>query len=288
MIIMDLSVVIVNYQTFELTKNTINSILEYNYPFSVEILVVDNASTDDSLSRLKDYFGSKVKFIASAENNGFAAGNNQALRIADGRYQLLLNSDTVVWQDTLEDIYNYMEKHEDVGACGCRVLLENGELDKACKRSFPNVKNSFFRLFHIPTKSSNDNYNLTDLPDDEVYEIDCLTGAFMFMRKDALDDAGLLDETFFMYGEDIDLCYRIKKVGWKIIYYGKSKITHLKGASSKKQKSKLIYEFYRAMYIYYKKHHASESIFIVNWVVYFGIALLCCLKLFLNIFKKKS
>ena len=288
MIIMDLSVVIVNYQTFELTKNTINSILEYNYPFSVEILVVDNASTDDSLSRLKDYFGSKVKFIASAENNGFAAGNNQALRIADGRYQLLLNSDTVVWQDTLEDIYNYMEKHEDVGACGCRVLLENGELDKACKRSFPNVKNSFFRLFHIPTKSSNDNYNLTDLPDDEVYEIDCLTGAFMFMRKDALDDAGLLDETFFMYGEDIDLCYRIKKAGWKIIYYGKSKITHLKGASSKKQKSKLIYEFYRAMYIYYKKHHASESIFIVNWVVYFGIALLCCLKLFLNIFKKKS
>ena len=285
---MDLSVVIVNYQTFELTKNTINSILEYNYPFSVEILVVDNASTDDSLSRLKDYFGSKVKFIASAENNGFAAGNNQALRIADGRYQLLLNSDTVVWQDTLEDIYNYMEKHEDVGACGCRVLLENGELDKACKRSFPNVKNSFFRLFHIPTKSSNDNYNLTELPDDEVYEIDCLTGAFMFMRKDALDDAGLLDETFFMYGEDIDLCYRIKKVGWKIIYYGKSKITHLKGASSKKQKSKLIYEFYRAMYIYYKKHHASESIFIVNWVVYFGIALLCCLKLFLNIFKKKS
>ena len=286
MIIMDLSVVIVNYQTFELTKNTINSILEYNYPFSVEILVVDNASTDDSLSRLKDYFGSKVKFIASAENNGFAAGNNQALRIADGRYQLLLNSDTVVWQDTLEDIYNYMEKHEDVGACGCRVLLENGELDKACKRSFPNVKNSFFRLFHIPTKSSNDNYNLTNLPDDEVYEIDCLTGAFMFMRKDALDDAGLLDETFFMYGEDIDLCYRIKKAGWKIIYYGESKITHFKGQSSKKQKSKLIYEFYRAMYIYYKKHHAEESNFITNAVVYLGIGVLCLLKLIVNVFRR--
>ena len=154
---------------------------------------------------------------------------------------------------------------------------------KACKRSFPNVKNSFFRLFHIPTKSKDDNYNLTDLPDGEVYEIDCLTGAFMFMRKEALDQIGLLDETFFMYGEDIDLCYRIKHGGWKIIYYGKSKITHLKGASSKKQKSKLIYEFYRAMYIYYKKHHADESFFIVNWVVYIGIALLCALKLFLNI-----
>ena len=285
---MDLSVVIVNYQTFELTKNTINSILEYEYPFSYEIFVVDNASSDDSLDRLKDYFKDNVKFIASEENNGFAAGNNQALRKATGRYQLLLNSDTIVWEDTLENIYSYMEKHEDVGACGCRVILENGELDKACKRSFPNVKNSFIRLFHIPTKSKDDNYNLTDLPDDEVYEIDCLTGAFMFIRKDALDQIGLLDETFFMYGEDIDLCYRIKQGGWKIVYYGKSKITHLKGASSKKQKSKLIYEFYRAMYIYYKKHHAFESVFIVNWMVYFGIALLCLLKLFLNLFKKKS
>ena len=284
---MDLSVVIVNYQTFELTKNTINSILEYDYPFSYEIFVVDNASTDDSLKRLKDYFKDKVKFIASIENNGFAAGNNQALRQAEGKYQLLLNSDTLVWQNTLENIYEYMEANPDVGACGCRVLLEDGELDKACKRSFPNVKNSFFRLFHVPTASKDDNYNLTDLPDDEIYEIDCLTGAFMFMRKDALDKVGLLDETFFMYGEDIDLCYRIKHGGWKIVYYGKSKITHLKGASSKKQKSKLIYEFYRAMYIYYKKHHASESFFLVNWVVYLGIALLCILKLFLNLFKKR-
>ena len=285
---MDLSVVIVNYQTFELTKNTVDSILGHDYPFSLEIFVVDNASGDDSLARLKDYFGDKVKFISSRENNGFAAGNNQALRLATGRYQLLLNSDTIVWENTLDSIYGYMEANTDVGACGCRVLLENGELDMACKRSFPNVKNSFIRLFHIPTKSEDDNYNLTNLPDDGVYEIDCLTGAFMFMRKEALDEAGLLDETFFMYGEDIDLCYRIKQAGWKIVYYGKSKITHLKGASSKKQKSKLIYEFYRAMYIYYKKHHANESFFLVNWAVYLGIALLCILKLFLNLFKKKS
>ena len=285
---MDLSVVIVNYQTFELTKNTINSIFEYSYPFSLEVIVVYNASSDDSLSRLKDYFNGNVTFIASNENNGFAAGNNQALKIAKGKYVLLLNSDTIVWENTLEDIYHYMEKHPDVGAAGCRVVLENGKLDKACKRSFPNVKNSFFRLFHIPTSSKDDNYNLDDLPDDEVYEIDCLTGAFMFIRKEALDEVGFLDETFFMYGEDIDLCFRIKGAGWKIIYYGKSRITHLKGASSKKQKSKLIYEFYRAMYIYYKKHHANDSSFIVNIVVYIGIFVLCILKLFLNIFKKKD
>ena len=285
---MDLSVVIVNYQTFDLTKNAINSILEYDYTFSYEIIVVDNASSDDSLSKLEDNFKDKVKFIASAENNGFAAGNNQALAIAKGRYILLLNSDTIVLEDTLENIYSYMEKHSDVGACGCRVLLENGELDKACKRSFPNVKNSFFRLFHVPTKSKDANYNLDNLPDDEIYEIDCLTGAFMFIKSEALNEVGFLDETFFMYGEDIDLCYRIKKAGWKIVYYGKSKITHFKGSSSKKKRSKLIYEFYHAMYIYYKKHHASESSFIVNIVVYIGMALLCILKLFLNIFKKKS
>ena len=285
---MDLSIVILNYQTFELTKNTINSIFEYEYPFSYEVLLVDNASGDDSLSRLKDYFKDNVIFIESRENNGFAAGNNQALKIAKGKYQLLLNSDTIVWENTLESIYYYMEKHTDVGATGCRVLLENGDLDKACKRSFPNVKNSFFRLFHIPTKSKDDNYNLDSLPDDGVYEIDCLTAAFMFIRKEALDEVGFLDETFFMYGEDIDLCFRIKQAGWKIVYYGKSKITHFKGASSKKQKSKLIYEFYRAMYVYYKKHHAHESFFITNFIVYFGIALLCILKLFLNLFKKKS
>ncbi|WP_405272090.1 glycosyltransferase family 2 protein [Methanobrevibacter sp.] len=285
---MDLSIVILNYQTFELTKNTINSIFEYEYPFSYEVLLVDNASGDDSLSRLKDYFKDNVIFIESRENNGFATGNNQALKIAKGKYQLLLNSDTIVWENTLESIYYYMEKHTDVGATGCRVLLENGDLDKACKRSFPNVKNSFFRLFHIPTKSKDDNYNLDSLPDDGVYEIDCLTGAFMFIRKEALDEVGFLDETFFMYGEDIDLCFRIKQAGWKIVYYGKSKITHFKGASSKKQKSKLIYEFYRAMYVYYKKHHAHESFFITNFIVYFGIALLCILKLFLNLFKKKS
>ena len=285
---MDLSIVILNYQTFELTKNTINSIFEYEYPFSYEVLLVDNASGDDSLSRLKDYFKDNVIFIESSENNGFAAGNNQALKIAKGKYQLLLNSDTIVWENTLESIYYYMEKHTDVGATGCRVLLENGDLDKACKRSFPNVKNSFFRLFHIPTKSKDDNYNLDSLPDDGVYEIDCLTGAFMFIRKEALDEVGFLDETFFMYGEDIDLCFRIKQAGWKIVYYGKSKITHFKGASSKKQKSKLIYEFYRAMYVYYKKHHAHESFFITNFIVYFGIALLCILTLFLNLFKKKD
>jgi len=285
---MDLSVVIVNYETFELTKNTVSSILDYSYPFSVEVIVVDSASSDDSLAKLKEHFKNKVKFISSEVNRGFAYANNLALGVTDSRYVLLLNSDTVVWKDTLSNIYSYMENHPDTGACGCRVLLKDGSLDKACKRSFPNVKNSFFRLFHIPSKSMDNNYNLDSLDDGGVFEIDCLTGAFIFMRKEAVDEVGFLDESFFMYGEDIDLCFRIKQEGWKIIYYGKNCITHFKGSSSKKQRSKLIYEFYRAMYIYYKKHNADDSNIIVNSIVYFGIALLCIIKLFLNIFKKQN
>ena len=284
---MDLSVVIVNYQTFDLTRDTINSILKYSYPFSYEIIMVDNASKDNSLDKLKNYFKDSVKFISSKQNNGFAAGNNQGLKLASGKYVLLLNSDTIVWENTLEDIYNFMENNRKVGACGCRVLLANGDLDKACKRSFPNIKNSFYRLFHIPTNSSKNDYNL-DLPDNEIYEIECLTGAFMFIRQKCLDSVGLLDETFFMYGEDIDLCYRIKQDNWKIVYYGRAIITHFKGASSKKQKSKLIYEFYRAMYIYYKKHLSNTTSFIINLIVYLGIAILCILKLILNFFKKKN
>ena len=230
---MDLSVVIVNYHTFDLTRNTINSILKYEYPFSYEIIVVDNASEDNSLSNLKDYFKDSVKFISSKENNGFAAGNNQGLRIASGKYILLLNSDTVVWENTLEKIYNFMENNPFVGACGCRVLLADGTLDKACKRSFPNVKNSFYRLFHIPTNSKEDNYNLDNLPDDGIYEIDCLTGAFIFARKKCLDSVGLLDETFFMYGEDIDLSRRMHKC-FKTLYYPDVTIIHHHEAASYK------------------------------------------------------
>lgn len=285
---MDCSIIVVNYQTYQLTKDTINSIIDKPHSFSYEIIVVDNASKDDSLANLQKDFKDKIKFIASKENNGFAAGNNLAIEKAKGRYVLLLNSDTVVLDDSLDKIYKYMEENVDVGATGCQVILESGELDKACRRSFPIPQNAFYRLFHIPTKNKKDNYNLDELDDDGIYEIDCLTGAFMFIRKTALKDiGGGLDETFFMYGEDIDLCYRIKKAGWKIVYFGKSKIIHYKGASSKKQKSKLIYEFYRAMYIYYKKHLAKTNSFFINGLVYLGIAILCILKLFLNLFKGK-
>ncbi|MDL2271341.1 glycosyltransferase, partial [Methanobrevibacter sp. OttesenSCG-928-I08] len=129
---MDVSIIIVNYKTFDLTKNTINSILNQKFSFSYEIIVVDNASNDGSLEKLKNHFKSKVNFISSLQNNGFSSANNMGIKIAKGNYILLLNSDTIVKEHTLENIYNYLEKNQDVGVVGCKILLPDGNLDKAC------------------------------------------------------------------------------------------------------------------------------------------------------------
>ena len=286
---MDLSIIIVNFETYELTKNTIKSILENQCNYTYEILLVDNASQDNSMEKLENTFkeNPNIQFIKSKQNGGFAYGNNLAIKKAKSKYTLLLNSDTILKTNTLNNCLDYIESNDKIGALGCKVSLPNGKLDKACKRSFPNPVNSFYRLFHIPTKSEKNNYNLDDLDDNGVYEIDCLVGAFMLIRNQTIQDVGLLDEDYFMYGEDIDYCYRIKNKGWKIIYYGKSEIIHYKGASSKKQSYKLIYEFHKSMYIFYKKHYASIYNIFLNIIVYIGIFIRLLIKLFLNIFKKK-
>ncbi len=286
---MDLSIIIVNYQTYDLTKDAIESILENPCKYTYEIILVDNNSPDDSIEKLENNFktNEKVKIIKNKKNLGFAYGNNRGIEIAKGDYILLLNSDTIVKPDTLNQCLDYIKQDESIGALGCKVSLPSGELDKACKRSFPNPVNSFYKLFHIPNNSKNDNYNLEDLEDNGVYEIDCLVGAFMLVKKDAIDDVGLLDEDYFMYGEDIDWCYRIKKAGWKIVYFGRSEIIHYKGASSKKKSYKLIYEFHKSMYIFYRKHYTSEYNFLLNILVYLGIFVQLILKLFLNVFRKK-
>lgn len=290
---MDLSIIIVNYKTYELTKNAIKSVLE-TVKSSYEIFVVDNNSQDGSYEKLKFKFkneiaNEKIKLIANKSNQGFAAANNIAIKKSKGNFILLLNSDTVTKEDSIDMCFNYIKNHDDVGAIGCKILLPNGDLDKAAKRSFPNPKNSFYKLFgfsKINKRSKSNNYNLDDLDPNGIYEVDSLVGAFMLVRKKTINQIGLLDEDYFMYGEDIDWCYRIKKAEWKIIYYGKVEIIHYKGSSSKKQKSKLIYEFYRAMYLFYSKHYTNKYSLLTKIVMYLGIFLLLIIKLFLNIFKK--
>ena len=294
---LDLSIIIVNYNTFKLTKETIDSCLAEPTHYTYEIFLVDNQSTDDSLEKLEKYFEKEIsrgiiKVIANSHNDGFAKANNLAIEKSKAEYVLLLNSDTLIKEGTIDKCMDYMTKatNADIGALGCKVSLADGSLDKACKRSFPNPANSFYKLFNVKTSSGKDDYNLDDLDDNGVYEIDCLVGAFMLVRRTTIDDIGLLDDTFFMYGEDIEWCYRIKQAGWRIVYFGEAEIIHYKGASSenqetKKRNPKIIYEFYRAMYIFYKKHYTKKYNIFVNIAVYIGIALLLVVNLVKNVFR---
>jgi GT2 family glycosyltransferase len=288
---MKLSVIIVNYNVKYFLEQCLCSIEQAAGDIDHEVIVVDNASTDGSTEYITERFP-KVKWIASKENNGFSKGNNIAFAQAKGEYILMLNPDTIVTREALEGCISFMDQHTEAGACGVYMLRTDGTFAPESRRALPTPFVAFCKMSGLsklfPKSRTLGRYYMQHLDKNKENHIDIMSGAYMFLRHSTIKETGTLDETFFMYGEDIDLCYRIKKAGWKIIYYGESKITHLKGASSKKQKSKLIYEFYRAMYIYYKKHHADESSFIVNIVVYLGIAVLCILKLFFNIFKKKD
>lgn len=293
---MDLSIIIVNYQTYDLTKQTIESVINKNHPFTYEIYLVDDASQDGSLERLQQDFKEEsadglIKFIVSPENNGFAHANNLALKQTKARYVLLLNSDTVILNDCLAKCLNFIEKDESIGALGCKVLLPDGNLDKACRRSFPTFSVSAYRMLglsHIfPESKRFGKYNLTYLDENQTYEVDCLTGAFMLVRSKAIHSVGLLDEKFFMYGEDIDWCYRIKAEGWKVMYYADAEIVHYKGGSKHgPEKSNLTYEFYRAMYLFYNKHYKDTYPWIITCITYSGIAVIYRLNILKNILER--
>jgi GT2 family glycosyltransferase len=289
---MDLSIIIVNFETYDLTKQTIESVINHDQPFEYDIYLVDNASKDGSIERLQEDFYKEsqdglIKFILNNENMGFAYANNIALKKTNSKYVLLLNSDTLILDNCLEESMSYMEAFEDIGALGCKVVLPDNSLDKACRRSFPDFNVSFYKMVGLsrlfPKSKRFGRYNLTYLNEDETYEVDSIVGAFMMVRRETIKEVGLLDESFFMYGEDIDWCYRIKSANWKIIYFSDAKIVHYKGSSnSKKQNKKLTYEFYNAMYIFYNKHYKKGYPWIKTAVTYMGIWGIYGLKMFKN------
>lgn len=286
---MDLSIIIVNYNTKKLTLECIESIYKSKMNYTFEIFVVDNNSSDNSVDAIKETY-SNVKVVENKENVGFSKANNQAIKVSNGRYVLLLNSDTIVNNTTLSTIIEFMDKHKEVGATGCKVVLPDGSLDKACHRGFPTPKASFYYITGLakrfPSNPKFNGYHKSYLNMDEIHEIDCLVGAFMMVRRETIKDVGMLDETYFMYGEDIDWCYRIKKAGWKIYYNPKVSIIHYKGASSRKKPFKIVYEFYRAMFVFHKNHFAPKYNIFINLLVYLGISIKLSMELILNGFKK--
>jgi len=273
---MKLSVIIVNYNVEFFLEQCLNSVFIALKHAEGEVFVVDNNSIDGSVEMVKTKFP-QVKLIANKDNVGFSRANNQALRIATGEYHLLLNPDTIVEEDTFKKVVDFMDEHPDAGGLGVKMIDGKGNFLPESKRGLPTPKDAFYKIFGLsrlfPKSKKFGRYHLSYLDMNEVHEIEVLSGAFMLMRKKVLDKVGLLDEDFFMYGEDIDLSYRIVLGGYKNYYFPKTRIIHYKGESTKKSSVNYVFVFYNAMIIFAKKHFSSKNArlfsFLINLAIYF-------------------
>lgn len=285
----DLSIIIVNWNAKQLLLNCLKSIYNNTNAISYEIIIVDNNSKDNSCKGVREEFRDKsnLLLIENKENRGFAGANNQAIKIAKGRAVLLLNPDTLINGDVLAKTYECLIKDERLGVAGCKVLNTDGTLQLACRRMAPKPKDAVFKLFGLSKLFKNNNkftrYNLINIPEDEFLDVDSVSGCFLMMKKEVINKIGLLDETFFMYGEEMDWCMRAKKAGYNVRYCPVGTIIHYKGESSKQLGVKATYEFYRAMIIFYNKYNKDENIFIFNWLVYAGIFILGLMAILKNI-----
>ncbi len=278
---LDLAVVIVNYNVAALLRRCLQTVLASIGNVTIRVCVVDNDSSDDSVAMVKREFPS-VELIENLDNPGYSTANNQGFHWlgvcsdTPPRYCLLLNPDTEVMPNTLADAVAYMDANKTVGVLGPKLILPNGKLDLACRRSFPTPEISFYRMLGLsrlfPKSEVFGRYNLTYLDPDEIAEVDSVVGAFMLVRTAAVHQVGLLDEQFWMYGEDLDWAKRIKDAGWKVVYNPHLLTLHVKRASSK-QSHKAQVEFYRAMLIFYYKHYRDVTPSWLHWLIMLGIGI---------------
>jgi hypothetical protein len=274
----DVGIVIVNYNTRQLLQRCLESVYA-STGVTTRVCVVDNASQDGSAEMVASEFP-QAHLIDNEHNVGYPAANNQGLRwlgfdrgsLAAGapRYALLLNADTELPPDALRGVVDYADADDRIGVVGPKLIRPDGSLDKACRRSFPTPEVSFYRMIGLsslfPKSRRFGRYNLTYLDEDEVAEVDAVVGAFMMVRGAAIRDAGLLDETFFMYGEDLDWAYRIKAAGWYVCYFPEVTVLHVKRASSR-QNPRARVEFWRSMEIFYRKHYAASTPKLVHLLI---------------------
>ena len=257
-----LSVIIVNYNVKYFLEKCLRSVQKASAKIPTEVIVIDNASSDDSISYLQPRFPS-VKFIRNIVNTGFGKANNQALQLSSGDFVLFLNPDTIIPEEAFEKCIGFLEENEKAGACGVRMIDGSGKYLPESKRGFPSLLTAFFKLSGItarfPRSKTLARYYIGHLPETETNEVDVLAGAFLMAKKKVLDITGGFDEAFFMYGEDIDLSYRIQKAGWKNFYFAETTIIHFKGESTKKGNLDYVHMFYKAMRIFVKKHYGGNG-----------------------------
>jgi GT2 family glycosyltransferase len=277
----DLSIIIVNYNVNKLLFKCLSSIFRTNSKKKMEVIVVDNASRDKSTETVKEDFP-QVKLIQNRKNLGFARGANQGIKASRGRYIFFLNPDALIATGELDKMIDFMEENKEVGICGPRTLDPQRNIQYSCRR-FPNYLTSIsssqsllFKLF--PRNPLSQEYLLTEKSHREEMEVDWVSGSALLARKDMLDQIGNLDENFFIYVEDVDLCYRAKKGGWKVFYYPYAEIRHLIGASTNQERSKMIIQHHKSMYHFYQKHYSAKAILsiLVLWGIFLrmGIVLL--------------
>ncbi len=281
---LDLAIVILSYNTAALLRDCLHSLFASKGNFRGQVCVVDNASTDGSADLVRAEFPN-VHLIANQTNLGYSAGNNVAFRwFGFGepttkpaklpRYALLLNPDTVLPPTALAEMLAFMDAHPEIGVAGPRVRRPDGTLDRACRRSFPTPEVSFYRMLGLsrlfPHSKRFNAYNLEFLPEDAVHPVDSVVGAYMQIRCEAILQAGLLDESFFMYGEDLDWAKRIKDANWQVWYNGKVEITHVKEAASR-QSSKARIDFYEAMWIFYRKHYRRQTPWLLDKLIMLAV-----------------
>lgn len=269
-----LSVIIVNYNVVHFLEQCLISVQSACRDIDAEVIVVDNNSVDGSIAMVREKFPG-VKLIANHENTGFSRANNQGILASEGKYVLLLNPDTVVEPDTFRKCVEFMDEHPDGGALGVYMVNGKGEYLPESKRSLPTPAVAFYKIFGLsslfPRSHRFGRYHLGYLDKNQTHEVEVLSGAFMLLRREALDKTGLLDETFFMYGEDIDLSYRITRAGYKNYYYPDARIIHFKGESTKKSSLNYVFVFYQAMVIFARKHFSGSNARLFSFLIHVAI-----------------
>lgn len=268
---MDLTVIILNFNVRYLLESCLESLIHSLQDIASEIIVVDNASTDESVEMVRTRFP-QIKILINEQNLGFAKANNQAIRIAGGKNLLILNPDTLVNRQAITKALNYLQRHDDAGAIGVRMLDGQNKYLKESKRGFPTVWSSFWKLTGInrlfPDHAGFNHYYLGHLSEHEIHEVEVLTGAFIMIKKNVLEQLDGFDESYFMYGEDIDLSYRIRQLKYKLIYLGTESIIHLKGRSSSAHSYLYVFNFYKAMQVFIKKYYRNS---LTRWMMMIGI-----------------
>jgi len=286
---MKLSVIIVNYNVKHFLEQCLHSVYKAAKGIETEIFVVDNNSVDGSAELIREKFPD-LHFIENKENVGFSRANNQAIKLAKGEYILLLNPDTVVEEDTFSKVTGFMDKHPEAGGLGVKMIDGKGNFLPESKRGLPTPWVAFYKMFGLsklfPNSRKFGKYHLSYLNENEIHEIEIIAGAFMLLRKETLDKVGLLDEAFFMYGEDIDLSYRIILGGYKNYYFPETTIIHYKGESTKKGSLNYVKVFYNAMIIFARKHFSGGKAGIFALIIQLAIWFRAFISIFKMVFEK--